>query len=164
MSNKIFDEVKPGVVTGDDIQKVFAIAKKNEYAIPAVNVVGTNSVNAVIEAAKVVNSPVIVQFSNGGAVFFAGKGLSNEDQKAAIAGAVSGARHVHAMADAYGVPVILHTDHAAKNCCHGSTVFWMLAKSISKSMASHCSVLICSICQKSPWKRTLPLVPNTLSA
>jgi fructose-bisphosphate aldolase class II len=114
MSNKIFDVVKPGVVTGDDVQKVFEIAKQNEYAIPAVNVVGTNSVNAVIEAAKVVNSPVIVQFSNGGAVFFAGKGLSNEDQKAAKAGAISGAKHVHAMAEAYGVPVILHTDHAAK--------------------------------------------------
>jgi fructose-bisphosphate aldolase class II len=114
MSNKIFDAVKPGVVTGDDVQKVFEIAKKNEYAIPAVNVVGTNSVNAVIEAAKVVNSPVIIQFSNGGAVFFAGKGLSNEDQKAAIIGAISGAKHVHAMAEAYGVPVILHTDHAAK--------------------------------------------------
>jgi len=114
MSNKIFDVVKPGVVTGDDVQKVFELAKKNEYAIPAVNVVGTNSVNAVIEAAKVVNSPVIVQFSNGGAVFFAGKGLSNEDQKAANAGAISGAKHVHAMAEAYGVPVILHTDHAAK--------------------------------------------------
>jgi fructose-bisphosphate aldolase class II len=114
MSDKIFDVVKPGVVTGDDVQKVFEIAKRNEYAIPAVNVVGTNSVNAVIEAANVVNSPVIIQFSNGGAVFFAGKGLSNEDQKAAIAGAVSGAKHVHAMAEAYGVPVILHTDHAAK--------------------------------------------------
>jgi len=114
MSNKILDVVKPGVVTGDDVQKVFEIAKKNEYAIPAVNVVGTNSVNAVIEAARDVNSPVIVQFSNGGAVFFAGKGLSNEDQKAAIIGAVSGAKHVHAMAEAYGVPVILHTDHAAK--------------------------------------------------
>ncbi len=114
MSNKIFDVVKPGVVTGDDVQKVFEIAKKNEYAIPAVNVVGTNSVNAVIEAARDVNSPIIVQFSNGGAVFFAGKGLSNEDQKAAIIGAVSGAKHVHAMAEAYGVPVILHTDHAAK--------------------------------------------------
>jgi len=114
MSNKIFDVVKPGVVTGDDVQKVFEIAKKNEFAIPAVNVVGTNSVNAVIEAARDVNSPVIVQFSNGGAVFFAGKGLSNEAQKAAIIGAVSGAKHVHAMAEAYGVPVILHTDHAAK--------------------------------------------------
>ncbi|MEZ5072531.1 MAG: class II fructose-bisphosphate aldolase [Bacteroidales bacterium] len=114
MSNKIFDVVKPGVVTGDDVQKIFAIAKQNQYALPAVNVVGTNSVNAVIEAAREVKSPVIIQFSNGGAVFFAGKGLSNDGQKAAIAGAVSGAKHVHAMAEAYGVPVILHTDHAAK--------------------------------------------------
>jgi len=114
MSTKIFDVVKPGVVTGDDVQKVFEVAKKNEYAIPAVNVVGTNSVNAVIEAAREVNSPVIIQFSNGGAVFFAGKGLSNENQYAAITGAISGAKHVHAMAEAYGVPVILHTDHAAK--------------------------------------------------
>jgi len=114
MSNKILDVVKPGVVTGDDVQKVFAVAKKNGYAIPAVNVVGTNSVNAVIEAAREVNSPVIIQFSNGGAVFFAGKGLSNENQNAAIIGGISGAKHVHAMAEAYGVPVILHTDHAAK--------------------------------------------------
>ncbi len=114
MSDKILDVVKPGVVTGKDVQKVFSVAKQNEFAIPAVNVVGTNSVNAVIEAAKVVNSPVMIQFSNGGAVFFAGKGLSNENQKAAIAGAVSGAKHVHYMAEEYGVPVILHTDHAAK--------------------------------------------------
>lgn len=114
MSNKISDVVKPGVVTGADVQKVFEIAKQNEYALPAVNVVGTNSVNAVIEAAREVNSPVIIQFSNGGAVFFAGKGLSNDGQKAAIIGAISGAKHVHAMAEAYGVPVILHTDHAAK--------------------------------------------------
>ena len=114
MSDKILDVVKPGVVTGKDVQKVFSVAKQNEYAIPAVNVVGTNSVNAVIEAAKEVNSPVMIQFSNGGAVFYAGKGLSNENQKAAIAGAVSGAKHVHYMAEEYGVPVILHTDHAAK--------------------------------------------------
>ena len=114
MSNKILEVVKPGVVTGKDVQKVFSLAKQNEFAIPAVNVVGTNSVNAVIESAKEVNSPVIIQFSNGGAVFFAGKGLSNEKQKAAIAGAVSGAKHVHYMSEEYGVPVILHTDHAAK--------------------------------------------------
>ena len=114
MSNKISDVVKPGVVTGADVQKVFEIAKQNEFALPAVNVVGTNTVNAVIEAAREVNSPVIIQFSNGGAVFFAGKGLSNENQFAAIVGAISGAKHVHAMAEAYGVPVILHTDHAAK--------------------------------------------------
>jgi fructose-bisphosphate aldolase class II len=114
MSNRILDVVKPGVVTGDDVQKILSIASQNEFAIPAVNVVGTNSVNAVIEAAREVNSPVIIQFSNGGAAFFAGKGLSNENQKAAIAGAVSGAKHVHYMAGEYGVPVILHTDHAAK--------------------------------------------------
>jgi fructose-bisphosphate aldolase class II len=111
---KILDAVKPGVVTGKDVQKIFGIAKENQFAIPAVNVVGTNSVNAVLEAARTANSPVIIQFSNGGASFFAGKGLSNDQQQAAILGAISGARHIHTVAEAYGVPVILHTDHAAK--------------------------------------------------
>lgn len=111
---KVFDAVKPGVVTGTDVQKVFEIAKANKFAIPAVNVVGTNSINAVLEAAKKVNSPVIVQFSNGGAVFYAGKGCGADGTKAAVAGAVSGALHVHHMAELYGVPVILHTDHASK--------------------------------------------------
>lgn len=114
MSKKIFDFVKPGVITGDDVQKVFAIAKENGFALPAVNCVGTDSVNAVLEAAAKVKAPVIVQFSNGGAVFTAGKGLKLEGQQAAILGAISGAKHVHAVAEAYGVPVILHTDHAAK--------------------------------------------------
>jgi len=114
MSKKILDVVKPGVVTGDDVQKVFEVAKQHIFALPAVNVIGSNSVNAVIEAAREVNSPVIIQFSNGGAQFYAGKGLSNENQKAAILGGISGAKHVYAMAEAYGVPVILHTDHAAK--------------------------------------------------
>lgn len=114
MSDKVLDVVKPGVVTGDDVQKIFDIAAKNDFAIPAVNVVGTDSINAVLETAAKVNSPVIIQFSNGGAAFYAGKGLSNENQQAAIAGAVSGAMHVHKMAELYGVPVILHTDHAAK--------------------------------------------------
>ena len=114
MSKKIFDFVKPGVITGDDVQKVFAIAKENGFALPAVNCVGTDSVNAVLEAAAKVKAPVIVQFSNGGAVFTAGKGLKLEGQQAAIMGAISGAKHVHAVAEAYGVPVILHTDHAAK--------------------------------------------------
>ncbi|MBE0639386.1 MAG: class II fructose-bisphosphate aldolase [Bacteroidales bacterium] len=114
MSEKIFDSVKPGVVTGDDVQKVFEIAKKNQFALPAVNVVGTDSVNAVLEAAKKVNSPVIIQFSNGGAAFYAGKGLSNQNEQAAIAGGISGAMHIHRVAEMYGVPVILHTDHAAK--------------------------------------------------
>jgi fructose-bisphosphate aldolase class II len=111
---KVLDAVKPGVVTGDDVQKVFEIAKENHFALPAVNVVSTNSANAVMEAAREVKSPVMIQFSNGGAVFYAGKGLPNDGQQAAIMGAVSGAKHIHHMAELYGVPVILHTDHAAK--------------------------------------------------
>jgi fructose-bisphosphate aldolase, class II len=106
--------LKPGVATGDAVQEIFAYAKEKGFALPAVNVVGTNSVNAVLETAKEVNSPVIIQFSNGGALFTAGKALSNKDEKAAIAGAISGAKHVHQMAELYGIPVILHTDHAAK--------------------------------------------------
>lgn len=112
MSDKILEMISPGVVTGDDVQKIFKIARENNFAIPAVNVVGTDSINAVMEAAKVMNSPVIVQFSNGGAAFYAGKGISGVD--AAIAGAVSGAMHVHKLAELYGIPVILHTDHAAR--------------------------------------------------
>ncbi len=110
----IFEKVKPGVLTGDDVQTVFAIAKANQYAIPAVNIIGTNSVNATMEAAKTANSPIIIQLSNGGAQFYAGKSLPNENQKAAVAGAVSCAKHVHQLAVIYGVAVILHTDHAAK--------------------------------------------------
>ncbi len=110
----VLDIVKPGVVFGDDVRKIYEYAKENEFALPAVNVVGTDSINAVLEAARDVNSPVIIQFSNGGASYYAGKGLSNEGERAAIVGAVSGAIHVHMMAEAYGVPVILHTDHAAK--------------------------------------------------
>lgn len=114
MSEKIFDVVEPGVLHGEAVHEVYRIAKANNFALPAVNVVGTNSINAVLEAAKEVNSPVIIQFSNGGASFYAGKSLSNEEQSSAIAGAISGAMHVHHMAELYEVPVILHTDHAAK--------------------------------------------------
>jgi len=114
MSIGILDIVKPGVLFGDDVQKVYDHAKKEGFAIPAVNVVGTDSINAILEAAAKVNSPIIIQFSNGGASYYAGKGLSNENEKAAIIGAVSGAIHTHMMAEAYGVAVILHTDHAAK--------------------------------------------------
>lgn len=114
MSKRILDVIKPGVLFGDDVQKLFEIAKEEGFALPAVNVVGTDSINGVLEAAKLVNSPVIIQFSNGGASYYAGKGLSNENEKAAIAGAISGAIHVHMMAEAYGLPVILHTDHAAR--------------------------------------------------
>jgi fructose-bisphosphate aldolase class II len=110
MSNKF----PGGVATGDAVQAIFNDALENGYALPAVNVVGTNSVNAVLETAAQVKSPVMIQFSNGGGVFYAGKSLSNDAQKAAIAGSVSGAKHVHAMAEAYDVPVILHTDHAAR--------------------------------------------------
>ena len=111
---KISDKISPGVATGDDVQFIFNNARANQFALPAVNVVSTDSINAVMEAAAKVNSPVIIQFSNGGGSFYAGKGLKLEGHEAAIAGSVSGALHVHQMAELYGVPVILHTDHAAK--------------------------------------------------
>jgi len=114
MGSKIFDVVKPGVATGKEVQAIFKIAKENLFALPAVNVVGSDSINGVMEAAAAANSPVIIQFSNGGAQFNAGKGLKLEGQKAQILGAVAGAKHIHALAEAYGVVVILHTDHAAK--------------------------------------------------
>lgn len=114
MANKILDIVKPGVLSGDDVQKVYNAAKESGFAIPAVNVVGTSTVNAVLEAAKVVNSPVIIQFSNGGSIFYAGKACPNGNHEAEIWGAISGAKHIHHLASIYGVPVILHTDHAAK--------------------------------------------------
>ncbi|WP_299525258.1 class II fructose-bisphosphate aldolase [uncultured Lutibacter sp.] len=106
--------IKPGVATGKEVQEIFKLAKAKKFALPAVNVIGSNTINTVLETAKELNSPVIIQFSNGGAQFNAGKGLSNEGQKAAIAGGVAGAKHVHTLALAYGVPVILHTDHCAK--------------------------------------------------
>ena len=106
--------LKAGVATGKEVQAIFNYAKQKGFALPAVNVVGNNTVNAVLEAAVAANGPVIIQFSNGGAQFNAGKGLSNKNDKAGILGAISGAKHVHLMAEAYGVPVILHTDHAAK--------------------------------------------------
>ncbi|MGB0836547.1 MAG: class II fructose-bisphosphate aldolase [Flavobacteriaceae bacterium] len=106
--------IKPGVATGDQVQEIFKYAKENNFALPAVNVIGSDTINGVLETARDLNAPVIIQFSNGGAQFNAGKGLSNEGQAAAIAGAVAGAKHVHLLAEAYGVPVILHTDHCAK--------------------------------------------------
>ena len=106
--------IKPGVATGYEVQEIFKLAKEKGFALPAVNVVGSNTINTVLETAKELNSPVIIQFSNGGAQFNAGKGLSNDNQKSAIAGAIAGAKHVHMMAEEYSVPVILHTDHCAK--------------------------------------------------
>lgn len=105
----------PGVIYGKELKDMFDFANKNQFAIPAVNVVNTSTVNAALEAAKEVNSPIIIQFSNGGSVFYAGKGLSNENHQAAIAGAVSGAQHVHLVAEKYGIPVVVHTDHCARS-------------------------------------------------
>ena len=132
---------QPGVLTGDQVTELLNDAKDRGYAIPAVNVIGTNSVNAVLETAREVNSPVIVQFSNGGGAFYAGKGLSNVDQQAAIAGSVSGAHHIHQMAALYQVPVIIHTDHCAKNLLpwmdgmlhHGESFFERTGKSLFSS-------------------------------
>jgi fructose-bisphosphate aldolase class II len=112
MAKKILDFLPSGVLSGDEVQKLFSIAKSEGFAIPAVNVVGTSSVNATLEAASKVNSPIIIQFSNGGGDFYAGKGLDSSQR--AILGTISGAKHVHTVAKAYGVPVLLHTDHAAR--------------------------------------------------
>lgn len=106
--------IKAGVATGREVQNIFKLAKSKGFALPAVNVIGSSSINGVLETARDLNAPVIIQFSNGGASFNAGKGLSNENQKAAVAGAVAGAKHIHLLAEEYGVPVILHTDHCAK--------------------------------------------------
>ena len=107
--------LKPGFVYGEALRKLFKFAKDNEIALPAVNVVGTNSVNAVLEGAKIVNSPVIIQLSHGGAQFFAGRGIPNDNHQASIAGAISAAKHIHNVAELYGIPVVIHTDHASKN-------------------------------------------------
>ena len=106
--------IKPGVATGDEVQAIFAYAKEKGFAIPAVNVTGSSTVNGVLETAAKLKAPVIIQFSNGGAQFNAGKGLSNAGEKSAIFGAIAGAKHIHTLAEAYGATVILHTDHCAK--------------------------------------------------
>ncbi len=107
--------IKPGVATGNQVQEIFKYAKEKGFALPAVNVTGSSTINGVLETAAKLNAPVIIQFSNGGAQFNAGKGLSNENQQSAILGAVAGAKHIHTLAEAYGATVILHTDHCAKN-------------------------------------------------
>lgn len=115
IAKKLSEVVKPGVVTGDDVQKIFSFCKTHRCALPAVNVISTDSINSVMEAAAKVKSPVIIQLSNGGAQFFAGKGLKLPGQEAQALGAVSGAHHIHTLAVHYGIPVMIHTDHAAKN-------------------------------------------------
>jgi fructose-bisphosphate aldolase class II len=107
-------KLKPGLVYGSALEDLYQYAKENKFALPAVNVIGTNSINGVLETAKLVNSPVIIQFSNGGGQFFAGKALKLENEKAAALGSISGAHHIQMMAEHYGVPVVIHTDHAAK--------------------------------------------------
>jgi fructose-bisphosphate aldolase class II len=132
---------RPGVQTGDDVTALLNDAKERGYALPAVNVVSTNSINAVLETAKELNSPVIVQFSNGGGAFYAGKALDNKLQTASVLGSVSGAMHVHLLAESYGVPVIMHTDHCAKNLLpwmdgmldHGMRHFEKTGKSLFSS-------------------------------
>ncbi|MFK8105024.1 MAG: class II fructose-bisphosphate aldolase, partial [Saprospiraceae bacterium] len=114
MSSTVVKKFPTGVLHGDQVTELLNYANQNKFALPAVNVIGTNSINGVLETAKAMNSPVIVQFSNGGSSYFAGKSLSNDGQQAAVFGGVSGAMHVHTMAKAYGVTVILHTDHCAK--------------------------------------------------
>jgi fructose-bisphosphate aldolase class II len=106
--------IKPGVATGDQVQEIFNYAKQKGFALPAVNVVGSSTINGVLETAAKLNAPVIIQFSNGGAQFNAGKGLSNAGEKSAILGAIAGAKHIHTLAEAYGATVIVHTDHCAK--------------------------------------------------
>ncbi|HRO76004.1 MAG TPA: class II fructose-bisphosphate aldolase, partial [Crocinitomicaceae bacterium] len=106
--------IRPGVATGDQVQEIFKLAKEKKFALPAANVTSSSTVNGVMEAAAKLNAPVIIQFSNGGGLYNAGKSLSNENEKAAIAGSIAGALHVHQLAEIYGVTVILHTDHCAK--------------------------------------------------
>ncbi len=105
---------KPGVLFGEELHALLNDAKDNQFALPAVNTIGTNTINAVLETAAKVNSPVIIQFSNGGAQFIAGKGMPNDKLQGNIYGAISGALHIHTVAKHYGVPVVLHTDHASK--------------------------------------------------
>ena len=105
---------KAGVLFGEELEALYKDAKENEFALPAVNTIGTNTINAVLETAAKVNSPVIIQFSNGGAQFIAGKGMPNDQLQANISGGISGALHIHNVAQYYGVPVVLHTDHASK--------------------------------------------------
>lgn len=107
--------IKPGVATGDQVQEIFNYAKAKGFALPAINVTSSSTINGVMETAAKLNAPVIIQFSNGGASFIAGKGMSNANQQSAILGAIAGAKHIHTLAEAYGATVILHTDHCAKN-------------------------------------------------
>jgi fructose-bisphosphate aldolase class II len=107
--------LKNNFIYGKENQKLFKIAKERKFAMPAVNVSGSNTINSVLETASEINSPVIIQFSNGGSQFIAGKGMSNENFKASISGSVAGAYHIHKVIDNYNAKVIIHTDHCSRN-------------------------------------------------
>jgi len=113
-NKKLLDIIKPGIVVGNELFKLYNYAKENGFAIPAVNCTSSSTVNATLEAARELKAPIIIQFSNGGCQFFAGKGLNNKNQEASIIGAISGALHVRQVAKSYGIPVILHSDHCAR--------------------------------------------------
>lgn len=146
--NNMPTKFRKGVITGQEVTDLLTYANEKNFAIPAVNVVGSNSINAVMETAKEVNSPVIIQFSNGGSIFNAGKSLNNDGQLAAIKGATAGAHHVHMLAEMYGVTVILHTDHCAKKLLPWISGLITESESILRSRGSHCIALICWIFQK----------------
>jgi fructose-bisphosphate aldolase class II len=119
--SKILNFLKPGVIFGNDIQKLFQLAKINRFAVPAVNCIGTDSINSVLETAAEIQGPVIIQFSHGGSSFISGKGIKTKKiEEKSILGAISGAQHVHLMAKHYGIPVIIHTDH-----CHKTILPWI---------------------------------------
>ena len=145
---------RAGVLFGDEVKELLDYGKANEFALPAVNCIGTSSVNASLAAGREVNSPMMIQFSNGGAQFFIGKGISKEKQFGAILGGIAGAHYVDQAAKAYGVPVILNTDHCAKKLCHGLMACWRLAKSSSAKRESHFIARTCSIFPRSPWRKT----------
>ena len=130
------EEFPKGVLTGGQVKQLFNFAKKKSFALPAVNVVGSNSVNSVMETAADLNSPVIIQFSNGGSQFMAGKGMSNENQRSAIAGGISGAKHVHELAKFYGATVNFTQTTVQKNYYPGLMVYWMLEKSFLNKMGN----------------------------
>jgi len=105
---------KKGVIVGDDVLSLFKYAQEQKFAIPSINVTSSSTVVAALEAARDKNSPIILQISQGGAAYFAGKGVPNGNQEASIAGAIAGAHYIRSIAPTYGIPVVLHTDHCAK--------------------------------------------------
>lgn len=154
-------QFRAGVLHGDEVTALLNYANEHNFALPAVNVVGTNSINAVLETAKEVNSPVIIQFSNGGAAFYAGKGLSNKGQKASILGAISGAQHIQILAEAMVFQLFCIPTIAQRICYLGWMGYCMLAKNTLNSLADLYLAHICWIYQKNQSMKILKLVSNT---